>query len=417
MGPVIIFDKSALHCFSVNESVWLENFFLCNITPQFYVETLADLTLLEKQKRPVEEVIKELANKTPINGAQPNTDHHKLVLGNLLGRTVEMEYRPILDGGVPKISPDGKIGFHFEESQEAKALHRWGKGEFNEVEKLFAKEWRSSLSNLNFDAILGVVKNMVPSELRLTSLEDIKKFAIQLLLKNTRQSLFFMLDLLNIKEQFRTKIIQRWDEGKFKSVFDFAPYATYVMLIDLVFYIGMLRGFISKDRPSNKIDIAYLYYLPFCNVFVSGDKLHARVAKLFLTIDQQYVFAEDLKKAFNRLNEYYSLFPDVVKEMGAMCFAPYPPLEIENLVSTIWDNQFKYWCKHAKEKYLEKKSKTNKDDSGLLEHLKRVEKDSIKRQGPPISTDEAEYVIFTRSVAIKKGDWYVLPKNINEKKK
>ena len=45
-GPGLLFDKSALQCLSVDEAVWLDNFFETNITPLFFVEALADL---EKQ--------------------------------------------------------------------------------------------------------------------------------------------------------------------------------------------------------------------------------------------------------------------------------------------------------------------------------------------------------------------------------
>ena len=43
MGPITIFDKSALQALSIDETVWLEAYFLNNVTPLFYVETLADL--------------------------------------------------------------------------------------------------------------------------------------------------------------------------------------------------------------------------------------------------------------------------------------------------------------------------------------------------------------------------------------
>jgi hypothetical protein len=35
--------KSALQALSIDEAVWLEAHFLTNVTPLFYVETLADL--------------------------------------------------------------------------------------------------------------------------------------------------------------------------------------------------------------------------------------------------------------------------------------------------------------------------------------------------------------------------------------
>jgi hypothetical protein len=43
LGPITIFDKSALQALSLDEAVWLDNFYLANITPLFLVETLADL--------------------------------------------------------------------------------------------------------------------------------------------------------------------------------------------------------------------------------------------------------------------------------------------------------------------------------------------------------------------------------------
>ena len=43
MGPIILFDKSALQALSVDESVWFDQFFIPVICPIFFVETLADL--------------------------------------------------------------------------------------------------------------------------------------------------------------------------------------------------------------------------------------------------------------------------------------------------------------------------------------------------------------------------------------
>jgi hypothetical protein len=42
-GPVIVFDKSTLESLSIDGSVMLDNFYLSNITPVFFVECLADL--------------------------------------------------------------------------------------------------------------------------------------------------------------------------------------------------------------------------------------------------------------------------------------------------------------------------------------------------------------------------------------
>jgi hypothetical protein len=45
-GPSLIFDKSSLESLSLDEAVLMDNFYMSNITPLFYVECMADL---EKQ--------------------------------------------------------------------------------------------------------------------------------------------------------------------------------------------------------------------------------------------------------------------------------------------------------------------------------------------------------------------------------
>src|SRR5262245_30244074 len=78
MGPNTIFDKSALQALSIDESVWLEAYFLSNVTPLFYVETLADLEKAAAEGRTPEEVVASLASKTP-SDAYPNVHHRTLI--------------------------------------------------------------------------------------------------------------------------------------------------------------------------------------------------------------------------------------------------------------------------------------------------------------------------------------------------
>ena len=79
---------------------------------------------------------------------------------------------------------------------------------------------------------------------------------------------------------------------------DFAPHTAHVFTVDLFFSICLGADLISRDRPSNNIDVAYLHYLSFCMAFTSNDNLHARTASLFMTGDQVFVHGRDLKVDF-----------------------------------------------------------------------------------------------------------------------
>ncbi len=415
MGPILIFDKSALQSFGIDESVWLDNYFLTNITPLFYVETLADLSLPNPRK-PAEKIISELAAKTP--RALPNVHHSRLVLGNLRGIPVETDHgRPIVDQGVTKRSPDGKIGVHFDEPPEAKALARWHKREYREVEREFAQQWRQTLDVLNFDSAIGIVKNIVPQGEKLSSLGQIKSFIDKFVQDSSKEVLYLALNFLGIDDRHRTAIIDRWEKQSKPALNIFAPYAAYVFSIDLLFYLAASNGIIAKERTSNKVDLAYLYYLPFCHVFVSGDKLHAQTAPLFLREDQSFITASNFKDGLSKINEYYSQFREEIAEVGVMKYATYPPIEIETSIHRLWDTHCPSWRKSASKKTETKLQSIPKPDSSLLKHLKEVQEKSQTIDPKVLETmDEADYITVSHMVPVQRGSWRILPKGIENEK-
>mgnify|MGYP001572228173 FL=1 len=93
MGPILIFDKSFLESLSPDEAVWLDQFFLTNITPLFFVETLADLEKNARFGRSPEDVVGSLAYKTPDLHSKANVHHRSLLEGELSGEgEIDMEH-------------------------------------------------------------------------------------------------------------------------------------------------------------------------------------------------------------------------------------------------------------------------------------------------------------------------------------
>src|SRR5205085_8260 len=100
MGPITIFDKSALQSLSADEAVWFDMFFSGNVTPLFYVETLADLEKAVRDGQTPEHVVGALASKTPFS-AVPNMHHRTLYLSELAGASpITMDGRPTIAGGI-----------------------------------------------------------------------------------------------------------------------------------------------------------------------------------------------------------------------------------------------------------------------------------------------------------------------------
>ena len=102
-----------------------------------------------------------------------------------------------------------------------------------------------------------------------------------------------------------------------------------------------------STRAENKVDIAYVYYLPFCHVFVSTDNLHKRVVPLFLRPDQTFVDAAELEADLQKLDAYYWALPEDVKNTGFYKFAKHPPLDDSFLVTRLWDKRGFEWREQA----------------------------------------------------------------------
>jgi hypothetical protein len=418
MGPILIFDKSFLESLTVDESVWLDNFFLTNIVPIFYVETLADLKKDGKKgkvPRTPEELVKELANKTPILDSCPNVHHHRLLVSELLGQEVDMSHhRPIIQGGEYFATPDGKTQVNFKQFPEAAALERWKRHEFLELERDLAKDWRQALTNLTFDSLIDEAKSIVPADVHFSSMEDVKRFVDGFVKGKYNQLIHHAFTMLDVPEKARRPILKRWYSTRPMPFNEFAPYAAFVLKVNLFFYLCLDKTFIApshKGKQTNIIDLSYLYYLPFCIVFVSNDRLHSRLVPLFMEDDQTFISGHELKEDLKKLNIYYSKLPDDVKRMGTMRFATHPPTDEDTLIGRLYDEHLIPWRTNAKAK-KEDLSKPIKTDKKLIEQLKRIQEEQKPYTGPTTNSDKVDSMTLTKRVPVQRGSWRILPEGI-----
>jgi hypothetical protein len=418
LGPITIFDKSALQALSMDESVWFDAFFLANVVPLFYVETLADLEKKVAKGRNPEHIVGVLAEKTP-SGAVPNVYHRQLILGELLGHTIEMSGQAVIGAGDVKQAPDGSVGVHVDEFPEETALLRWKTHEFLEIERAATKGWRAELAQHDPDRIIGVLKDILPTDNRIADLERLKSFIDSFCSSNEPELIALALDVLRIPdEDYKRFAVKRWEAEGMPPLDEFAPYATHVFKVDLLFYLGIYRGFISGDRASNRVDMAYLYYLPFAMVFVSGDRLHRRTVPLFLREDQSYVDADEFKAALRELDGYYDALPEEIKELGVMQFVSFPPSDLDNVVTRLWDKHMRPdWRDIAKQQEAERGKppdaaagrETVADLRGRIERAKPVSDQTLGLGG-----EGPNYVVIRRQVPLRKGKWRMVSKEVEE---
>ena len=408
-----LFDKSFLQSLSVDQSVWFDQHFLPVISPVFYVETLTDLAKEPTERGPAEKEVRNIAAKFPEMRGYPCASHFTMTVGDLLGQTVPMDGRVPL-AGARYVQSGKRRGTVFDESPEVLAFLLWQRGEFLSLERLYAAGFRQALTNLDLREQRQTLRAFGVDGKVVTSLDDAKAIASGIATGDDKRFewLRVAVTFFNVPQHLHEPILQRWDQAGRPTLPDFAPYTAYALTVEIFFQMALAGDLISTERPSNRMDIAYLFYLPFCQVFISGDRLHRRCAPLFMRPDQKFVWAHDLKADLTRLNAYYLALPEAERDRGVMDFAHLPPKEGDFLVARIYDRFGDHWRNECEEV----KPRDRETEKALVDELLAFIK---SRETIPAADDSDDPSLnchsLTRQVHKRKGNWWQLPKDLPER--
>jgi hypothetical protein len=339
--------------------------------------------------------------------------HSQLCLANLMGRPAPHFGQIPLAGGRPVRGAGGKPGVVFEQSPEAEAFSRWQRGHFHEIEHSVASSWRQMLSELNLPEVAQRMRALGITPQTCKSVEEAYGVAAALVHSRAEpeQQIGLLFAFVQIPARLQPLIVQRWSAMGFPPLAEFASYAAHVLKVEIFFQIALAANLVSTERASNRADIAYLFYLPFCHVFVSGDKLHRRCAKVFLTKQQDFVWAPDLKSDLARINTELSAKSELERQEGLHRIAPHPPGDSTSLVVSLWK-------KHAPGAGADTEAKVPPDpeaEKRLVEHLKSFSEAPTAADVANLPTDDLESVSIHRLVPAKKGNWWLIPKKVADK--
>ena len=415
MGPLALFDKSFLQSLTADESVWFDHFFLPVVCPIFFVETLADLGKEPRggSSRSPEVEVRIIADKTPVMSGAPCVHHSQICIANLLGREPPHFGQVPVGGGRPVRGADGKAGVVFENSPEAEAFARWQRGQFHEVERDTASSWRTMLSELNLPEVAAGMRRLGINPQNCKSMEEAHGIAASLVNAKyePKLQLALLFSFVQIPGHLLGQITHQWSAAGFPSLADYASYAAHILKVELFFQIALAANLISADRPSNRADIAYFFYLPFCHLFVSGDKLHRRCAPCFLTKQQDFIWAPDLKAELARVNLHFSSAPEAERQRGLHKLAPYPPGDANHLLIALWD---KHSPKARARTELEMPLPPEAERK-FVEHINSYTEAPTAPDVSELPPDELESVAIQRLVPAKRGGWWLIPKEVADK--
>jgi hypothetical protein len=304
------------------------------------------------------------------------------------------------------------IGTVFDGSPEMLARDRWRSGKFESTEYAAARAWREMLARAPES-----MENFLEGRSGRYSFSDlaaVKRFVDRVIDRDGARyrTLKTGLEVLGIEPALQPRIISRWKEAGGPPFKDFSPYARHVLGVDLFRVMAMASGHIAPDKTSNYVDVAYLYYLPFCEVFVSGDKLHRRCAPLFMGDGQEFVWGHELRPALASLVEEYLAHPDI-SERGLIGVAGDHLLPKDSFIGALYDRLHP----GRREFMARPQPKLSPEQEKAL-----VDRLNAMTDAPPPSSDadlseEDKAVTFIRMVPVRRGRFPFLPKNVREKRK
>lgn len=414
IGPIALFDKSFIQSLSADEAVWFDHFFLSNICPIFYVETLADLSKELKEGRTAEHLVSTIADKTPEIHGSPCVHHSHLCEASLFGYDVPLTGQIPIAGGRPVQTGDHR-GVVFVRSPEAQAFHRWQQQRFDLVERDFASNWRTALSQTNLKNSASRLEAIGCPSSPCKSLDLAAQVARSTVddVENTHLKISYLAALLGLKNKQRDEALSLWRRAGCRPLRTHAPYAAHVLEIEMFFQLALTSSLISADRPSNRVDIAYLYYLPFAHFLVSSDKLHRSSTQAIAGTDR-FVWGPDLKKDLQAINLAFQSTTPQERESGLSVIAPHPPDTGESLVIDLWDKFTPAW-RRIKEVPTDVSGASNSALARRIQELPNAptatgrEAIEIMRDPPSVSIE--------RHVRAQRGSWWQLPKSVTEKKR
>ena len=396
MGPIIILDKSVLQTLSFIELDFLYRYFLINVSPVLIAEIQGDLSKSDKDGKPMTDLVTRLASKIPQITSAVNFHYRDLILNSLMGSDVPMDGRvPVFGGSLMRDGSD-QLGAVIPETPEERAIQRWRDGNFSASERDDAAYWRETTRSFDYEPILESFAAMASDLPTSASVHDVQAYidAVFAHPENQGEMLEMVLAEFPVGPSMDEKVRQRWAKAEFTYLKDFAPYAYYCLALTWKFYLGVAKKVIGA-RPTNFVDLEYIYYLPFSQVFTSSDKFHKAFVPLFLRPDQSFVWGDDLRGSLKAIASVWEGLSEQDRPAWLRENGRYPPDDPNSVVTRLWREHCRYRPRSEREPSAEEKART-------LEMLRNrsasLRPAGIPVPGPGDPLAEVEFIDRVRTV-------------------
>ena len=378
MGPFILVDKSFLESLNPEEAMALNRHYCVFLCPVLLREILGNL--VKANFTPDEALTRVIALAAKADGISSYVFHDAsvMILADLLHSPVKLQPGALRYGNKEVIGPDGSRGVIIRQTKEELMLQRWTTGLFTEKDLQIAKKHNSELDEYDLPGSQQEMQKLYPENKNVKSLEDIA-------LMYDRRCVTDDLEWVKIKaagmyvplstdeiDTLKTK----WETEGRPDFRHFAKYANYCGRVFAIYFLGITAELVlAGKKHKTLIDILYFLYLPFVQIFCSGDNFHRDHFKFFAREDQRFIWGPDLKKDLKNIVSYHKALNEEDRLKYDKEFGSRPPFILNSITRDMWERYCKPWTpgsgNQAAGKTAEEQKATVDYLNGLLKGAKK----------------------------------------------
>lgn len=338
MGPILLVDKSTVQALNPAEITFMHKHYMVVIAPILMRELLSNLAKETINREETERRLSALAAKVGMYDSKVVVDARSIAGGNLLGHEMPMDGRIPMGEATWIRSKDGRTGVIFDEPPEKKVLREWKCGKFTADEKEAAQQIRK----IDLEVDLNSIKDRISKDLchfpKFHAFKDLVAWIDETFLPLTDQRNHITSAASSVLPlEAVSTVISRWKNTGEPPFSDFAPYAYYFYRCNLIYYLGLGQGFVSSSKnQKTHLDIQYLYYLPFCMAFTSGDNFLRDMFPYFRRENQFFVWQDDLKKDLIAIKSHWDGLNEEEKQRFVSAYGDYPPEISGSVTGQLW---------------------------------------------------------------------------------
>jgi hypothetical protein len=189
----------------------------------------------------------------------------------------------IVDGAAPNVlTTADERGLVYDSLPDLQMWQRWADGDFSETDELKAKEWRAQIASIDIPGIASYWtdfcgKYLVAARNVEDVIREIDRQIVDSFSSVEQQNfLWAIYQFLEAPKEACFMSQTLFSAGLIPQIKTWAPYAASIGRLGMILCCCLSRKFVTS-RPTNVIDLQYLFYAPFGSVFVSEDKLHSQL--------------------------------------------------------------------------------------------------------------------------------------------